>query len=312
MAFLPFTKKFIKDFFSEFSSNKISKLSAALAYYTVFSLPALLLIVMRVSDIFYGDQAVEGKVYYELANLIGKEGAQQIQQAIRYTAQSTGGRLAAIAGIVTLILGASGIFTEIQDSINQIWHLKTKPSKGKGFLKMIINRLLSFSMIAVLGFLLLVSLIVNSLMDILVQKFLLRLPQIQVIIVYVFNFAISFFITAFLLAVIFKVLPDARIKWRDVRPGVIATTILFMLGKFLISFYLGKSRVSSSYGAAGSVIITLVWIYYSSIILFVGAIFTRLYALHTGSTIYPNSYAVWIEKKEIASRQKLSASQSEK
>src|SRR5882724_5092860 len=152
MIFLSTTWKILKEFFSEFVANKVPKLAAALAYYTVFSLPALLIIVIWLGDIFYGQQAVEGKLYFELANMVGKDGALQIQQTIRNTSVSGEGHYATIISIVGLLLGASGIFGEIQDSINQVWHLKSKPRKGKGLLKMLINRLLSFSMIAVLGF----------------------------------------------------------------------------------------------------------------------------------------------------------------
>ncbi|MEI9807048.1 MAG: YihY/virulence factor BrkB family protein [Bacteroidota bacterium] len=298
MALLQTTGKILKEFFSEFTAHKVPKLAAALAYYTVFSLPALIILVIWLSDIFYGHDAVEGKVYIQLVDLIGKQGALQIQQTIRNTALSGDSHFATIAGIISLLVGATGIFTEMQDSINQVWHLKSKPRKGKGLLKMLINRLLSFSMIAVLGFLLLVSLLVNSVMDIFLEKFARVFPDMQVIVIYIFNFIFTFFVTSFLFAVIFKVLPDAKIKWRDVRPGVIVTALLFMGGKFLISYYLGQSNISSSYGAAGSVIIILLWVYFSAIILFIGAIFTRTYILFRGSNIYPNNYAVWIEKSE--------------
>jgi membrane protein len=294
------TRKIIGEFFMEFAANKVPKLAAALAYYTIFAFPPLLLIVMRLSDIFYGREAAEGRIYQELVTLIGKDGALQIQEIIRNAAHSSGGRFAAIIGVITLILGATGVFAEIQDSINTIWHLKAKPRKGRGFLRMVINRLLSFSMVAALGFLLLVTLTANSLMDIFLQGFSERFPKVETVVLYIINLVLSFFIIAFLVALIFKVLPDAKIKWRDVRPGVVITALLFMGGKFLIGYYLGRSRLSSTYGAAGSVIITILWVYYSAIILFIGAIFTRLYIMHRkGSRIYPNDYAVWVENKEI-------------
>jgi len=276
------TREAINAFFVEFSALKVTKLAAALAYYTIFSFPPIMLIVMRLSDIFYGHEAVEGKVYHELSGLIGKDGALQIQETIRNATYSSGGYIATIFGIVTLVIGATGIFTEMQDSINTIWHLKAKPKKGKGFLRMLINRLLSFSMVAVLGFLLLVSLVINSLMDVFLDHLSKHFPQVETIVVYIINLVISFFIISFLLAIIFKVLPDAKIKWRHIRPGVFVTALLFMIGKFLIGFYLGNSRVTNTYGAAGSVIIMIVWVYYSAIILFIGAIFTRLYAMNKG------------------------------
>ena len=293
------TRKAISAFFVEFSAHKVPKLAAALAYYTIFSFPPLLLIVMRLGDIFYGREAVEGKIYNDLSELVGKEGALQIQETIRNTTYASGGYLAAIVGIVTLVIGATGVFAELQDSLNTVWHLKAKPRKGLGFLRMIINRLLSFSMVAVLGFLLLVSLTVNMVMDVFLENLSQHLPQTETVVVYIINLVLSFFVIAILIAIIFKVLPDAKIKWSHIRPGVIITTLLFMIGKFLISFYLGKSKVTSTYGAAGSVIITIVWVYYSAIILFIGAIFTRLYAMNRGWSIYPNDYAVWVESKEV-------------
>jgi membrane protein len=294
-----------KQSFSDFFDDRILKLSAALAYYTIFSLPGLLIIIIWFSDIFYGHDAVEGTVYGQIANLVGKEAALQIQQTIRSAVASGQGRFAAIVGLVTLIIGATSVFGEIQDSINQIWRLKSKPKKGMGWLKLIINRLLSFSIIISLGFLLLVSLILNSLMDLFIDRLTQTFPDIQVIVAYLFNLVLSFIITSLLFGLIFKVLPDARIKWRHVRAGAFTTALLFMVGKFLIGFYLGQSKMSSVYGAAGSMIVVLLWVYYSAIILYFGAVFTRAYAMHTGTHIYPNNYAVWVEQVEVQSQESL-------
>lgn len=305
MAWFRTTGKIIGEFFSEFINHNVPKLAAALAYYTIFSFPALLIFTMWFGDIFYGHEAVQGKLYYELANLIGKDGALQIEEAVRNTTLSKDSQFATIVGIISLVLGATGIFGEMQDSINRVWHLKAKPRMGLNILKILLNRLLSFSMIAVLGFLLLVSLVVNSLMDMFLQRLSNAFPNIEIVFVYIFNIIFTFLITAFLFAIIFKVLPDAKIRWRDIRPGVMVTALLFMVGKFLITYYLGQSHISTTFGAAGSVIIVLLWVYFSAIILFMGAIFTRLYALHRGSQIYPNKYAVWIEKKEVESKKPL-------
>lgn len=289
-----------KKTFVETFEDRVPKLAASLAYYTVFSLPGLLLVVIWISDLFYGRQAVEGTVYGRIANLVGGEAAAQIQQTIRNARMSTGSSWAAVIGIGTLVLGATGVFGEIQDSINQIWHLRSKPKKGRGILRIIINRLLSFSMVVTLGFLLLVSLILNSLMDILFGKLAERFPEVQVYVVYGFNFLLSLVVITILFGIIFKVLPDARIRWKDVRAGAIATALLFMAGRFLIGFYLGQgSMLATAYGAAGSVIVILLWVYYSAIILYFGAVFTRVYAVSRGCQIFPNEYAVWIEKKEV-------------
>jgi membrane protein len=291
----------VKDTFADFFNNRVLKLSAALAYYTIFSLPGLIIIIIWVSDIFYGQDAVEGTVYGQIAGLVGKDAAVQIQETIRNATLSSESGFATIIGFATLIIGATSVFGEIQDSINLIWRLKAKPRKGKGWLKLIINRLLSFSIVISLGFLLLVSLMINGLMDVLINKLTEAFPHTEVVLAYVFNMVLTFTIISFLFGLIFKVLPDARIQWRHVRAGAFTTAILFMAGKFVIGLYLGQSKMSSAYGAAGSIIVILLWVYYSAIILYFGAAFTRVYAIHTGSHIYPNNYAVWIEQVEVES-----------
>ena len=297
--------KGIKQAFVDFFEQKILKLSAALAYYTIFSFPGLIIIIIWISDIFYGQEAVEGTVYKEIANLVGPEAALQIQETIRNATLSNESSFATIVGLITLLIGATSVFGEIQDSINLIWRLKAKPKKGMGWLKFITNRLLSFSIIISLGFLLLVSLVLNGLMDAFIDRLTKAFPETEVIIVYSFNLVITFIITSLLFGLIFKVLPDARIKWRHVRAGAFTTALLFMMGKFLIGYYLGHSKMSSAYGAAGSIIVILLWVYYSSIILYFGAAFTRAYAICTGSHIYPNNYAVWIEQVELETKQDL-------
>jgi membrane protein len=294
-----------KQSFADFADNSVLKLSAALAYYTIFSLPAMLIIIIAVSDIFYGRAAIEGTLYHQISNFVGTEAALQIQQAIRGAALSNSSNFATMVGVVTLLFGATSVFGEIQDSINHIWKLKAKPKKGKGFLKMLINRLLSFSIVVSLGFLLLVSLLINGLMDALINRLTDMFPQVTVVVVYVFNLVLTFGITSLLFAMIFKVLPDARIEWRHVRAGAFTTALLFMGGKFLIGYYLGHSKLSSTYGAAGSVIVMLLWVYYSAIILYFGAVFTHVYAVHTGSMIYPSNYAVWVRQIEVESKESI-------
>lgn len=301
----------IKTAFSDFFTNKVLKLSAALAYYTVFSLPGLLIIIIWVTDIIWGQEAIERSLYEQIAGFVGADAAVQIQETIRNASLSTDSKFATIVGVITLVVGATSVFGEIQDSINQIWHLKAKPSKGKGLLKMVINRLLSFSIIVTLGFLLLVSLIVNGVLDLLIDRLTSAFPQTEVIIAYIVNMALTFGITSFLFGLIFKVLPDARIQWKHVRAGAFATAALFMIGRFLIAYYLGTSKMSSAYGAAGSIIIVLLWVYYSAAILYFGAAFTRAYAVESGSRIYPNHYAVWVEQVEVQSEKDLQRAAAE-
>ncbi len=300
------TWKIIKCSFADFFNNNVLKLSASLAFSTIFSLPGLLIITIWFSNIFYRREVVEGSLYGQMAKFIGQDAAASIQQTMRNALISGNTHLATIIGFAALIIGATSVFGEIQDSINLLWKLKAKPRKGRGWLRLIINRLLSFSMIVSFGFILLVSLIINGAMDILINHLLKNFPNVTVIIAYIVNLILTYLITAFIFGLIFKVLPDARIQWKHVRVGAFTTALFFMLGKFLISYYLGHSTMSTAYGAAGSVIIVLLWVYYSSAILYFGASFTREYAIETGSQIYPNNYAVWVEQVEVTSKKPLS------
>jgi membrane protein len=300
------TWKVIKCSFADFFSNNVLKLSAALAFSTIFSLPGLLIIMIWFSNLFYRREVVEGSLYGQMAKFIGKDAAASIQNTMQNSLFSGNSHFATIIGLVSLIIGATSVFGEIQDSINLLWKLKAKPRKGRGWIRLIINRLLSFSMIISLGFILLVSLVVNGAMDILVNHLLKNFPSVTVIVAYVINIILTFLITAFVFGLIFKVLPDARIQWKHVRVGAFTTAFFFMGGKFLISYYLGHSTMSTTYGAAGSVIIILLWVYYSSAILYFGASFTREYAIEMGSQIYPNNYAVWVEQVEVTSKKSLS------
>lgn len=288
-----------------FLDGRALKLSAALAYHTVFSLPGLIIVIIWVTDLFWGEQAVEGTVYGQIASLVGSDAALQIQETIRNATLSSESRFATVIGLVTLIWGSTQVFAEIQDSVNQIWQLKAKPRKGRGWLKMVLNRLLSFSIVITLGFLMLVSLLINGVMDAFIEQFSRAFPESEVVLVYIVNLLLTFLVTALLFGLIFKVLPDARIEWKHVRAGAIATALLFMAGKFVISYYLGQSRLSSAYGAAGSVIVILMWVYYSAIILYFGASFTRAFAIHQGAHIYPNHYAVWVDQVELESEDDL-------
>ena len=299
------TWKIIKCSFSDFVDNNVLKLSASLAFSTIFSLPGLLIIIIWISDLFYRRAVVEGTLYNQIAKFVGKDTAASIQDTMQNSLSSGQSHIATIVGLASLIIGATGVFGEIQDSINRLWKLKAKPRKGKGLFRFIINRLLSFSMIISLGFILLVSLVVNGAMDLLINHLLKNFQSVTVIVAYVVNIVVTFLITALVFGLIFKVLPDARIQWSHVRVGAFTTAFFFMAGKFLISYYLGHSTMSTAYGAAGSIIIVLLWVYYSSAILYFGASFTREYAVEMGSPIYPNNYAVWVEQVEVHSKKSL-------
>lgn len=277
------------------------KLSASLSYYAVFALGPLLIIIISLAGIFFGREAVEGRIYNEINGLVGSQVAIQVQDIITNIEHSHATTAGIIIGSIVLVIGATGVFTEIQGSINFIWSVKAKPKKG--WLKYLINRLISFSLILGLGFLLLISLIVNTLLTLLSDRLIKYFPNYTVSLFQLINLAILLIVITGLFTVIFKILPDAIISWKDALIGSALTAALFLFGKFLIGLYLGKSNLGITYGAAASIVLILTWVYYSSLILYFGAEFTKVYALNAGEGIRPKQTAVFIikqEAKEIA------------
>ncbi|RYJ44425.1 YihY/virulence factor BrkB family protein [Flavobacterium beibuense] len=287
----------LKTTFSEFNNDNAIKLAASLSYYTIFSIAPLSIIIISICGLVFGEDAVRGEFYGQINEFVGSKAAAQIQEAITNTKLSGDNIFSLIVGLVILLIGASGVFVEIQSSINYIWELRAKPDKG--LKKFIQNRLMSFSMIGVIGFLLMVSLLANTLLDVLNERLHSLLSDSTVYLVYVLNFVVVFIIITLLFSVIFRTLPDGYVKWKDTFVGSATTAILFMVGKFGISLYLGSSNVATAFGAAGSIIIILVWVYYSAIILYFGAEFTKVYARLYGKKITPKPYAVKIRKEIV-------------
>lgn len=286
----------LKAAFNGFMNDLALKYSASLAYYTIFSLAPLLLLVISIVGLVFGKDASQGRVFYEINGLVGNDAAKQIQSMIKSLEMSGKSTISVIIGVVTLIIGATTVFGEIQESINLIWQVKPKPKVG--WIKLLKNRLLSGSMIVTIGFLLLVSLIINGALLALSDHLKHFLPAITITLFNVLNAFISFVVIAVLFAVIFKVLPDARISWKDVRSGAIFTAVLFMIGRLVIGIYISQSGTSSTYGAAGSLIVILLWIYYTAAILYFGAEFTRAYSDFHGIRIEPAEFAVHVEQTE--------------
>lgn len=295
-GFLEILKKSAK----AFKADKIPKISASLAFYTIFSLGPMLIVVLFLSNVIWGQQAIDGMIGNQLEEFVGKTAALQIQQIIKHASIDTDTRLAATVGIITLFIGSTTVFAEIQDSINMIWNLKVKSTSG--WWRILLSRIISFSIVVTLGFLLLVSLIANALLEGFMQELEQMFPETAVILIYSINLFFTLFVTAILFGLIFKVLPDAHVRWKDVLTGAIFTAILFMLTRFGITFYIGKSDIGSSYGAAGSLVVLLVWIYLSSMILYFGAEFTKFYAIKFGSDIKPNAYTVTVQNVQQESR----------
>ncbi len=290
----------LRSTWNEMQDDHIMKFSAALAYYTVFSLGPLLLILISLGGLFFGKNAVEGQLYGQVRDLVGSKAALLIQETIKNIHLSGQNILKTIIGVLSLLLGASGVFGEIQDSINSIWGFKSKPRSGLRLL--IINRLLSFSMVAALGFLLMVSLFFNVLLAALGNSIGNYFPGFSIVVLFIINNLLTFAVISLLFAIIFKVLPDARIRWKDVRTGAMLTALLFMLGKYLIGLYLGKSQVASAFGATGSVILIMVWVYYNAVILYAGAEFTQVLTRSQGREIQPNEYAVKMVQKTVEAK----------
>jgi membrane protein len=299
---------FKKDFFNKwwkviaatfmgFINDNGLKLSASLAYYTVFSIAPLIILIISLTSLVLRHYDFNDTLYAQMAGFIGRDAVSQIQSVVKNLQLSGKTGVALITGIVILLLGASSMFVEIQDSLNIIWRVKAKPKKG--WLKWLQNRFLSFSLIISLGFLLLVSLIVNLIIKALSTRLEHFLPGITVTLFDLVNLGVTLLVISTLFGIIFKFLPDVKIKWRDVRSGAIFTALLFMLGQYFIGLYIEYTAQGSAYGAAGSIIVILVWIYYTSAILYIGAEFTQVYAEAIGSRIEPAEYAVHVQQTEI-------------
>ena len=290
--------KILKDAVKAWVNDNGSIHCAALAYYTVFSIAPLLIISIAIAGFVYGEQASRGEIFGAIQGLLGTSGAKAVESMVYSASRDTHtGVIATISGMVALLLGASGVFQQLQQSLNLIWKVQGK--SGRGLWIFLRQRLISFSMVLVIGFLLLVSLVSTAALAALGRYLGSRLPGGQTF-WHLANFVISFGVVTVLFAAIFKILPDVRISWADVWIGAATTAFLFDIGKLLIGLYLGQSSVASSYGVAGSLIIVLIWVFYSSAILLLGAEFTRVYASRGGRRVLPKAgseYALRPENK---------------
>lgn len=296
MNFLKKAWKILVLAWDSFSDDGCMKLAASLSYYTIFAVAPLLIVIISLVGSLFGRDAVQGRVYEEIRMLVGSSAALQIQDIIANAQRSHNSTLGAIVGIIALFIGATGVFTEIQSSINFIWSVKAKPKKG--WVKYLVNRLLSFSLVLALGLLLIVSLIASTLVSLLGERLTLHFPHYTVYLINTINIIVLLVSITGLFMVIMKVLPDAVISWRDALVGSLFTSLLFLAGRYLIGIYLGQSKLDVTYGTAASIIIILVWVYYSSIILYFGAEFTKAFALESGHGIRAKSTAVFILKRE--------------
>jgi membrane protein len=271
----------LKHTFADWSAHKAPKMGAALAYYTVFSLAPMLMIILSIASIVFDEKYAREQILQQFGSLIGQHGAESIEAILAANARQPGTSIfAAISGFAVLLFGASGVFAELQDSLNTIWEVK--PRTSGGIWTIIKERFLSFVMVLGTGFLLLTSLVLTAAIAALSKYFTSYFAGAGVVFEAV-NFILSFAVITVLFAMIYRILPDVRIDWSDVWVGAVVTALLFDIGKFLLGLYLGRSAVASSYGAAGSVVVLLLWVFYSAQILFFGAELTRAYATSCGS-----------------------------
>ncbi len=269
--------------------NNVPRLGASLAYYTLFALAPLFVIVLAITAFVFGQEAARHELFGQLSALVGKEGGQALESVIAAANEPKAGLLATSIAVAMLFIGATGVFVELQEALNIIWNV-TRNAKH-GFKRFLTDRMLSFSLVLGIGFLLLVSLVVSAMLAAL-GRFLNGMIPGEVLILGATNFLISLVVITILFAMIFKALPDVSIAWRDVSIGAFLTAVLFNIGKFLFGFYLGRSGVASAYGAAGALVIVLLWVYYSTQILLFGAQFTRIYANRRDSHTKPVSGAI--------------------
>lgn len=284
-----------RDSAADWKKDNATRLSASLAYYTLLSIAPLIVIAITIAGFAFGEEAARGRIAAQLGGLVGAQAAQGVQMVVQNARSPASGVVSSTLGILVLILGASGVFGELQESLNTIWKVEPKP--GRGIWGTIKGRFFSFTMVLGVAFLLLVSLIVSAAVSAVGHVLQSSLPGGEAL-WQAINFGFSFGVITFLFALIFKVIPDVEIEWRDVWFGAATTALLFTLGKFLLGLYLGKSTISSSYGAAGSIIVLVVWVYYSAQILFLGAELTQTHARRRGRRIRPSEGAVPLGKTQ--------------
>ncbi|MFB3765259.1 MAG: YihY/virulence factor BrkB family protein [Methanotrichaceae archaeon] len=286
--------KMLTKIYQDWSDDKASRLAAALAFYTILSLAPVLVIVTAIAGFAFGEMAVREEIVTTIHSLVGRDGAEAIEMVMEHAAMPGHSTLFEVTSIIVLLYGAAEVLIQLKDSLNDIWDVMPVPDNG--IFGTVREYFFSLSMITGIGFLLLVSLVVSAALSAFGTFIDALLPKNEIFLISV-NFIISFIATTFLFAIIYKVVPDARIAWSDVWIGAAVTALLFIVGKFLIGIYLGHSAEGSAYGAAGSMVILMIWVYYSAQILLMGAEFTKVYAERFGSKIRPEEGAIYVHEK---------------
>jgi membrane protein len=289
--------KIIKDSFKDFFNGESMGLAAGTAFYTIFSLPALLIIILNIGTTLYTETEIKNEMLAQIEELAGEDSRATLEDILDNFDMEVNGVISNFVAFLILAFSATTVFVSLQNAINHIWHIKPKPEKG--ILKFVVNRLLSFSLVASIGFILLVSLVLDAILVILNNYFTEYVIDLPINMAAITHFVLTQIILIVVFALMYKILPDANVRWKDTWMGAVVTMVLFGIGKYLIGIYMGNSDLGSSYGAAGSLVILLIWVYYSVVIFLFGAQITYYIAEHIGGNIIPKNQAVKVEMREI-------------
>ena len=285
----------LKETFTEWNNSDASKDSASLAYYAIFSIPGLLIIIIWIAGNFFGQEAIQGEISNQINDLMGEESAKSIEEMIASALIDKQNIFMKIVGVFSLVFGATTIFFQLQKSLNSLWDVEAAPKKA--LVKFFLDRANSLGMILVIGFLLMITMLLSTVISLFNNFITIQLGLETYILMEVVNYVIGFLIVVLVFAFMFIVLPDVQISWRSVWTGAILTAVLFTLGKFLLSLYFAEFKPTSAFGKAGTIILIMMWINYSCMLIFFGAEFTKIYAQKRGYTIIPSTHAKWSAQK---------------
>ena len=291
-----------KETFKQWNASPATKDSASLAYYAIFSIPGLLIIIIWIAGLFFGQEAIQGEITTQVGGLMGQDAAKSLEELIRSSLIDKENIFMKIVGVFSLVFGATTIFFHLQKSLNDRWDVEAAPKKA--ILEFLLDRAKSLGMILIIGFLLMITMVLSSAISLLNNFISIRLGLETYIMMEIINYVVGFFVVVLVFAFMFKVLPDVEISWKSVWSGAIVTAILFTMGKFLLSLYFGEFKPTSAFGKAGTIILIMMWINYSCMLIFFGAEFTQVYSRKKGFSIKPSKHAKWNAKKLYEETQK--------
>ena len=295
MKKLKFFWDVLKDTFTEWNNSDATKDAASIAYYAIFSIPGLLIIIIWIAGNFFGQEAIQGQISSQINSMMGKEAAKSVESIIAGALIDKENIFMKTVGVFALIFGGTTVFFQLQKSLNNLWNIEAAPKKA--IIKFLLDRANSLGMILVIGFLLMITMVLSSVISLLNNYITYRLGLETYILMELVNYVIGFILVVLVFAFMFKVLPDVEISWRSVWLGAILTAVLFTIGKFLLSLYFSELKPTSAFGTAGTIVLIMMWINYSCMLVFFGAEFTKIYSQKKGYKIIPSKHAKWSAAK---------------